>query len=164
MWGRHTLNAGSHAQSVVGLSSAEAEYYAMTKEDQVGLGIRLLALDWGLHDDVEPEQWGTFKQNIFGCRIWCREMGWRWWKWPVRRTQPICSRKRQQPMRIIKQWRNLDTSTGPAVHICPRSLSILLPTLTEENIKWMKRSKDSHEDTSRKFGDLLLEICPWHEP
>ena len=52
MFGQHALTTGSHSQSVVGLSSAESEYYALTKGGSIGLGLRSLALDWGITLDV----------------------------------------------------------------------------------------------------------------
>jgi len=46
MFGRHVIKFGSNMQSVLGLSSAEAEYYALTKGAAMVLGLKSLAEDW----------------------------------------------------------------------------------------------------------------------
>ena len=51
--GRHLLRHSSTLQSVISLSSAEAEYYAMTKGAAAGLGIRSLLDDWCLSCSIE---------------------------------------------------------------------------------------------------------------
>ena len=46
--GRHLLRHSSTVQNVKGLSSAESEYYALTKGGCSGLGLRSLFADWNL--------------------------------------------------------------------------------------------------------------------
>mmetsp|Transcript_61626 Transcript_61626/g.161902 ORF Transcript_61626/g.161902 Transcript_61626/m.161902 type:complete len:376 (-) Transcript_61626:351-1478(-) len=48
MFGQHVIKFGSNMQSVIGLSSAEAEYYGLTKGAAIGLGLKSLAEDWFL--------------------------------------------------------------------------------------------------------------------
>jgi hypothetical protein len=48
MVGQHLLRHGSNLQSVIGLSSAESEYYAMTKGAALGLGLQAVFEEWGL--------------------------------------------------------------------------------------------------------------------
>ena len=45
--GKHTIRTWSTHQSVIALSSGEAEYYGMVKGSSVGLGIRALMRDLG---------------------------------------------------------------------------------------------------------------------
>ena len=51
--GKHLLRHSSTLQSVISLSSAEAEYYAMTKGAAAALGIRSLLDDWNLKCMIE---------------------------------------------------------------------------------------------------------------
>ena len=44
--GRHMLRHSSTVQNVIGLSSAESEYYALTKGGFTGLGLQSLFADW----------------------------------------------------------------------------------------------------------------------
>ena len=46
--GRHSLRHSSTVQSVIGLSGAESEYYALTKGGCSGLGLQSLFADWNL--------------------------------------------------------------------------------------------------------------------
>ena len=46
--GRHLLRHSSTVQNVIGLSSAESEYYALTKGGCSGLGLQSHLADWGL--------------------------------------------------------------------------------------------------------------------
>ena len=46
--GRHLLRHSSTVQNVIGLSSAESEYYAFTGEGCPGLGLQSLFADWNL--------------------------------------------------------------------------------------------------------------------
>ena len=46
--GSHTIKTWSRMQSVVALSSGEAEYYAIVKGSAEGLGIQAIAADMGL--------------------------------------------------------------------------------------------------------------------
>ena len=46
--GKHLLRHGSTLQSTTALSSAEAEYYALTKGAAYALGIQSMFRDWGL--------------------------------------------------------------------------------------------------------------------
>jgi len=48
MFGQHVIKFGSNMQSVIGLSSAEAEHYGLTKGAAIGLGLKSLAEDWFL--------------------------------------------------------------------------------------------------------------------
>ena len=51
--GQHLLRHGSNLQSVIGLSSAESEYYAMTKGAALGLGLQAALEEWGLVTKLE---------------------------------------------------------------------------------------------------------------
>ena len=53
MFGQHVVKLGSNTQSVLGLSSAEAEHYALTKGASVVLGLKALAGDWLLDTQCE---------------------------------------------------------------------------------------------------------------
>ena len=46
--GRHLLRHSSTVQNVIGLSSAESEFYALTKGGCSGLGLQSLFADWNL--------------------------------------------------------------------------------------------------------------------
>ena len=46
--GQHLLRHSSTVQSVIGLSSAESEYYALTKGGCSGLGLQSMFADWNL--------------------------------------------------------------------------------------------------------------------
>ena len=46
--GQHLLRHSSTVQNVIGLSSAESEYYALTKGGCSGLGLQSLFVDWNL--------------------------------------------------------------------------------------------------------------------
>ena len=46
--GQHLLRHSSTVQNVIGLSSAESEYYALTKIGCSGLGLQSLFADWNL--------------------------------------------------------------------------------------------------------------------
>jgi hypothetical protein len=50
--GRHILKSYSTTQSVIAQSSAEAEYYGMTKAASVGIGIRGMFEDFGVSLDI----------------------------------------------------------------------------------------------------------------
>ena len=47
-WGKHTIKTWSSTQSVIALSSGEAEYYGMVKGASVGLGIQAVLKDFGI--------------------------------------------------------------------------------------------------------------------
>eukprot|EP00971_Amphidinium_carterae_P319485 6349462-Amphidinium_carterae.1 len=51
--GEHLLRHTSTVQSVIGLSSAEAEFYAITRGACVGLGIQSVLADWAWHVPLE---------------------------------------------------------------------------------------------------------------
>ena len=53
MWGAHCLKVWSSTQSVIALSSGEAEYYALLKGASVGLGMRGLMGEMGVGAEVE---------------------------------------------------------------------------------------------------------------
>ena len=46
MWGNHIIKSWSTTQSVIALSSGEAEYYGMVKGSSVGLGIQSVLRDF----------------------------------------------------------------------------------------------------------------------
>ena len=46
--GQHLLRHSSTVRNVIGLSSAESEYYALTKGGCSGLGLQSLFADWNL--------------------------------------------------------------------------------------------------------------------
>ena len=48
MWGNHLIKAWSKMQSVVALSSGEAEYYGMVKGASMALGIQSMLKDLGV--------------------------------------------------------------------------------------------------------------------
>ena len=51
--GEHLIRHSSTMQTTIGLSSTEAEYYALTKGVAYSLGIQSLFKDWGLNLDIE---------------------------------------------------------------------------------------------------------------
>ena len=51
--GNHLIRHSSTLQTTIGLSSAEAEYYAMTKGAAYALGIQSLLKDWLLDIEIE---------------------------------------------------------------------------------------------------------------
>ena len=51
--GEHLIRHSSTMQTTIGLSSAEAEYYALTKGVAYSLGIQSLFKDWGLNLEIE---------------------------------------------------------------------------------------------------------------
>ena len=53
MFGSHLLKSYSSTQSVIALSSGEAEYYGLTKASSVGLGIKGMCGDLGVPTHVE---------------------------------------------------------------------------------------------------------------
>ena len=48
MWGSHLIKSWSSTQSVIALSSGEAEYYGMVKGASVGLGLRAVLSDFNI--------------------------------------------------------------------------------------------------------------------
>ena len=52
MIGSHPIKSYSTTQSVIALSSGEAEYYGMVKGGSLGLGIRSLAADLGVKANI----------------------------------------------------------------------------------------------------------------
>ena len=52
--GRHLLTHSPAVQNVIGLSSAESEYYALTKGGCPGLGLQSLFADWNLKLQLSP--------------------------------------------------------------------------------------------------------------
>ncbi len=53
--GSHTIKTWSSTQSVIALSSGEAEYYGMVKAASQGLGIKAMLRDFGIADDIHVE-------------------------------------------------------------------------------------------------------------
>ena len=51
--GKHLIRHSSTLQTSIGLSSAEAEYYALTKGAAYALGIQSLYRDWQLEVEIE---------------------------------------------------------------------------------------------------------------
>ena len=49
MWGEHIIKSWSTTQSVIALSSGEAEYYGMVKGASVGLGIQSVLRDFEIN-------------------------------------------------------------------------------------------------------------------
>ena len=49
MWGSHLIKSWSSTQSVVALSSGEAEYYGLVKAVSKAMGIQALLRDFGIH-------------------------------------------------------------------------------------------------------------------
>jgi hypothetical protein len=48
MWGSHVIRTWSTTQSVIAMSSGEAEYYSMVKGSSMGMGIKSIAMDLGV--------------------------------------------------------------------------------------------------------------------
>ena len=67
-WGRSTLKTWATTQSVVALSSGEAEYYAMLKGACLGLGIGSLLEDLGIKVSVRLETDSAAAKGIAGRR------------------------------------------------------------------------------------------------
>ena len=49
MWGKHLIKSWSSTQTVVALSSGEAEYYGMVKGASVALGLQAVLSDFDVH-------------------------------------------------------------------------------------------------------------------
>ena len=49
MWGTHIIKSWSSTQSVIALSSGEAEYYGMVKGASVGLGMQSVLRDFEIN-------------------------------------------------------------------------------------------------------------------
>ena len=47
MLGSHVIRTWSATQSVIAMSSGEAEYYSMVKGSSMGMGIKSIAMDMG---------------------------------------------------------------------------------------------------------------------
>ena len=52
MWGKHLIKSWSSTQTVVALSSGEAEYYGMVKGASVALGLQAVLSDFDVHCDI----------------------------------------------------------------------------------------------------------------
>ena len=61
--GQHLLTHSSTVQNVIGLSSAESEYYALTKGGCSGLGLQSLFADWNLSAKANAWRRGTGKST-----------------------------------------------------------------------------------------------------
>ena len=85
MWGEHIIKSWSTTQSVIALSSGEAEYYGMVKGASVGLGIQSVLRDFGirvkltLNSDASAaiaiasrRGLGTLR-HIEVCQLWLQE-------------------------------------------------------------------------------------------
>ena len=51
--GKHLIKSWSSTQTVIALSSGEAEYYGMVKGGSVGLGLKAMMNDLGMHAEIE---------------------------------------------------------------------------------------------------------------
>ena len=52
MWGSHLVKSWSSTQSVVALSSGEAEYYGMVKGASVALGLQSVLKDFNIECNI----------------------------------------------------------------------------------------------------------------
>ena len=52
MWGKHIIKSWSTTQSVIALSSGEAEYYGLVKGGSVGLGLQAVLRDFNLEVEI----------------------------------------------------------------------------------------------------------------
>ena len=52
MWGKHLIKSWRSTQTVVALSSGEAEYYGMVKGTSVALGLQAVLSDFDVHCDI----------------------------------------------------------------------------------------------------------------
>ena len=53
MWGKHLIKSWSATQTVVALSSGEAEYYGLVKASSVALGVRAVMEDLGVEAKIK---------------------------------------------------------------------------------------------------------------
>ena len=53
LWGQHPIKAWSTTQSVIALSSGEAEYYALVKAGSQSIGIRSMLKDFGMKGRIK---------------------------------------------------------------------------------------------------------------
>ncbi len=52
LWGKHLIKSWSTTQSVIALSSGEAEYYGLVKGGSVGLGLQAVLRDFNLEVEI----------------------------------------------------------------------------------------------------------------
>ena len=52
MLGRHMIKAWSSTQTVIALSSGEAEYYGLVKGAAQGIGVDSLLKEWGVQHNI----------------------------------------------------------------------------------------------------------------
>ena len=64
MWGSHLIKSWSKTQTVVALSSGEAEYYGMVRGTSIGLGVRGLMEDLGVTMRVRTSTDSTAASGI----------------------------------------------------------------------------------------------------
>ena len=53
MWGKHLIKSWSSTQSVIALSSGEAEYYGIVKGASVGVGLQSVLKDFDVNVDLK---------------------------------------------------------------------------------------------------------------
>jgi hypothetical protein len=85
MIGEHTIKGWSTTQSVIALSSGEAEYYGMVRGGSIGMGIKALGKDLGVDWKVRiltdasaahgiANRWGLGKvRHLETCQLWLQK-------------------------------------------------------------------------------------------
>ena len=69
MMGKHPLKTASNLQSIVTLSVAEAEFYALVKAASLGISIQSLYHDWGLKVEI------LLRSDSSSARAMCSRQG-----------------------------------------------------------------------------------------
>ena len=85
MWGKHLIKSWSSTQSVIALSSGEAEYYGIVKGASVGLGLQSVLKDFDVEVDLTIKSDATAAiaiasrrglgkvRHIEVCQLWLQE-------------------------------------------------------------------------------------------
>ena len=85
MWGSHMIKSWSSTQSVIALSSGEAEYYGIVKGASVGLGLQSVLKDFGITSSISIKSDATAAiaiasrrglrnvRHIDVCQLWLQE-------------------------------------------------------------------------------------------
>ena len=85
MWGKHLIKSWSSTQSVIALSSGEAEYYGLVKGGSVGLGLQAVLRDFNVEVNITVKSDATAAiaiasrrglgkvRHIEVCQLWLQQ-------------------------------------------------------------------------------------------
>ena len=148
--GRHLLRHSSTVQSVIGLSGAESEYYALTKGGCSGLGLQSLFADWNLElqvslytDSSSAKAIASRRETSKNTRHIQTRMLW------LART---CNRKTLTICEIsirVKSCRHVDESPLEDQNL--RNSVQRLDKLILAQKHWTRNSKESRNPTKSSF-------------